>query len=194
MPLPACPAHSQSSICLAPPAPLSRLPCSAVLEKGGKIAADMFVCAAGCHYNLNPSWLAELGVGEPAATACDLQHALPSSPSPCPGTAPGTMSQHALLAAFSAHSIPLLPLNLHCPPCPAPCPAALHRHACTDSPQALATCTTIASWEATRASAPPPTLSLVGALCMPAAWRLPGACLAPAWLLHVSAAGSPLRP
>ncbi|KAL4457342.1 hypothetical protein ABPG75_012207 [Micractinium tetrahymenae] len=34
-----------------------------VLEKGGRRRADMFVCAAGCRYNLQPSFLSELGVG-----------------------------------------------------------------------------------------------------------------------------------
>jgi hypothetical protein len=47
---------------------------AAVLASGKKLAADMFVCAAGCHYNLNPPWLAELGIGEQR----NLFHRLPS--------------------------------------------------------------------------------------------------------------------
>ena len=35
-----------------------------MLEKGGSLAADVFVCAAGCHYNLKPAFLAELGIGK----------------------------------------------------------------------------------------------------------------------------------
>lgn len=35
-----------------------------MLEKGGRRRADMFIFAAGCRYNLQPSFLNELGVGE----------------------------------------------------------------------------------------------------------------------------------
>jgi len=32
--------------------------------EGVKVPADMFVVASGCHYNLNPPFLQELGIGE----------------------------------------------------------------------------------------------------------------------------------
>jgi hypothetical protein len=35
----------------------------AELENFGKLDADVFVCAAGCHYNHSPDFLRELGVG-----------------------------------------------------------------------------------------------------------------------------------
>lgn len=39
-------------------------PTNAVLEGGERVQADMFVCAAGCRYNLQPEFLKELGIGE----------------------------------------------------------------------------------------------------------------------------------
>lgn len=35
-----------------------------VLEAFGPLKADVFVCAAGCHYNHSPAFLKDMGVGK----------------------------------------------------------------------------------------------------------------------------------
>lgn len=43
------------------------LPFAVVATQEGetvKLSADAFCCAAGCQYNLNPSFLKEMGIGE----------------------------------------------------------------------------------------------------------------------------------
>lgn len=182
-----------------------------------KLPADAFCCAAGCNYNLNPSFLKELGIGEWAclcfraalngALACDGANGGPPQLGPAlPGKRCGFVNercgpagragQQAILCAAAgwqlsrrsavaagqhsiaartpakqlladANSLNLLQPTQALATCiqlapPQSTPKAYNMSCFLSFTQALATCTTTASWDATRASAPHPTLSSVG--------------------------------
>lgn len=140
----------------------------AVLERGGRRRADMFVCAAGCRYNLQPPFLSELGVGESLAVSTSQQLAMAMA-----------CWVSSLLECRRVEQ--LWPLRLPCSHCsalnglrcsfawpPRVLPSlhhALRPLLARPVLQASTPCTATASWAPTRASAQPLTLSLVSLNC-----------------------------